>query len=230
MLDMIWRKGVPDKITSLFPNWVDSSVIYPMQENVSLRDKWEIGRDQIVVLYSGNMGEKQGLEILVETAKVLVHDKRLLFILSGDGASRKQLEDSASGLENIRFVPLQPAEHLNELLNTADIHVLPQRPDVATLVMPSKLIGMLASGRPVVATVDHGSELAGIVSKCGMVTAPGNIKALTDALLRLTDDADLRCRLGAMARSICIERWDRDEVLTCFESDLAELMGGYVNA
>ncbi|MBL0225847.1 MAG: glycosyltransferase WbuB [Geobacteraceae bacterium] len=230
MLDNVRQKGVPIDFSHIFPNWVDSATIYPLQSLNPLRAEWGIDRDAIVVLYSGNMGEKQGLEVVVDAARILAHDSRICFVLSGDGAARKRLEVSAGGLGHIRFTPLQPAERLNELLNLADIHVLPQRPDVACLVMPSKLLGMLASGRPVVATADAGSELGCVVSRCGIVTKPGDARGLADALQMLAGSADLRGRLGAAARSICVEQWDRENVLTTFENSLVNLSGGSSHA
>ena len=230
MLDNIRRKGVGSDFSGFFPNWVDSDAIYPILGRSMLRDEWGIARDSIVVLYSGNMGEKQGLEILVEAARILASEKRILFVVSGDGASRQRLETSATVLDNIRFTPLQPASRLNELLNLADIHILPQRADVASLVMPSKLLGMLASGRPVVATATADSELAGIVSRCGVVVPPGEALGMAMALRSLAHDPEQRSRLGVAARALCVEEWDCGCVFADFERQLKFLSGGRCDA
>jgi colanic acid biosynthesis glycosyl transferase WcaI len=230
MLDNIRRKGVGSNFSRLFPNWVDSGAIFPLQGGTRLREEWGIARDSIVVLYSGNMGEKQGLEIVVECARILASEKRILFVLSGDGAARQRLESSAAGLDNVRFTPLQPANRLNDLLNLADIHILPQRPDGASLVMPSKLLGMLASGRPVVATAAPDSELARVVDKCGMVVPPGEAMAMARALGTLAHDFDQRSKLGAAARALCVEQWDCGRVFADFEKQLMDLSGGLSDA
>lgn len=223
MIANIRSKGVSRRAALFFPNWVDSDSIYPIPGESELRKEWGVDLDSVVVLYSGNMGEKQGLEIVVEAARNLSDEKQILFVLSGDGAARKRLELSAVGLDNIRFTPLQPADRLNDLLNMADIHILPQRPDVASLVMPSKLLGILASGRPVVATAEKSSELAHVLIRSGIVVSPGDTQALSEAIRRLAGDAMQRSQLGAAARALCLERWDIRNVLENFEKSLTEI-------
>jgi colanic acid biosynthesis glycosyl transferase WcaI len=121
----------------------------------------------------------------------------------------------------VKFLPLQPAERLNDLLNLADIHLLPQRRQVADLVMPSKLLGMMASGRPVVACADAGASLAAVVSECGMVVAPEDGSAVADAIGTLAENRDKRLSLGNAARRRAVRDWGRDAVLSyllgCFE-------------
>jgi colanic acid biosynthesis glycosyl transferase WcaI len=106
----------------------------------------------------------------------------------------------AQGLSNVRFVDLQPANRLNELLNLADIHLLPQRSGVADLVMPSKLGPMLASGRPVIATVAPGTQVAMVIANCGIAVPPGDTSALVKAIQCLAADPTLRRHLGENAR------------------------------
>jgi colanic acid biosynthesis glycosyl transferase WcaI len=135
----------------LFPNWVDTRQIYPLLEGPNpLRAHLGLAPEQLAVLYAGTMGKKQGLEHLL-TAASRLQGRQLQFILCGDGAVRAELENTAKELSNVLFLQVQPAERLNELLNLADIHILPQKADAADLVMPSKLSGMLASGKPVIA-------------------------------------------------------------------------------
>jgi len=145
----------------------------------------------VVALYSGNMGEKQGLEIVVEAARILESDApNIRFVLCGEGAAKVRMQALAADLSNVLWLPLQPLARLNELLNFVDIHLLPQRADAADLVMPSKLTGMLASGRPVLATAHAGTELAGVVAGCGVVVEPGNVQAFVDALRQLAADGE----------------------------------------
>jgi colanic acid biosynthesis glycosyl transferase WcaI len=110
------------------------------------------------------------------------------------------LEQACDGLANVRLLPLQPAERLCELLNLADIHLLTQSPGAEDLVLPSKLTGMLASGRPIVATCRQGSEIASVVAPCGVIVAPDNADELAAAIERLADDGTRRRSLGAQAR------------------------------
>jgi len=212
MLARLLDKGVDRRRAFLFPNWVDVSLIHPREEAGTLRADLGIGADARVLLYSGNMGEKQGLEIILEVARCF-KDPNVLFLLCGDGAVRQQLEAAAADLGNVRFVPLQPLARLNELLNLAEVHLLPQRAAAEDLVMPSKLTGIMASGRPVVATAAAGSDVARIAREGGIVVPPGDGQALESALRRLLNNAALRQQLGASGRAYALANWERDAVL-----------------
>ncbi|MGB7188980.1 MAG: glycosyltransferase, partial [Acidobacteriaceae bacterium] len=204
-----------------FPNWVDVEAIRPLDGRNALREELGIGRDDVVLLYSGNMGAKQGLEILPRLAERLRAHARLRFVICGDGAYRGRLEQGVGGLANVTFLPLQPVERLNELLNLADIHLLPQRAGAADLVMPSKLTGMLASGRPVIATAAAGTQIASAVEGHGIAVAPGDVEAMAQAAVLLADNAALRSRMGDAARGFAVRELALDSVLLRFESALA---------
>ena len=154
-----------------------------------------------MVLYSGNMGAKQGIETLADAAALLAARTDLMFVFCGSGAAKKNLLERCAGLTNCVFIPLQPVERLNELLNLADIHVLPQRGDAADLVMPSKLTGMFASGRAIVAMARRGTGLFDAVSPRGVVVPPDNVKALVAAIDRAGGSTrERRAALGRAAR------------------------------
>lgn len=214
MLERLGNKGVAGNRTGLLPNWVELDRIHPLEGTSPLRREWAISDSDTVVLYSGNMGEKQGLEILVEVARRLESRTGLRFVLCGDGAARKRLEAMSEGVKNIEFKPLQPLEKLNDLLNLADIHVLPQRRDAADLVLPSKLTNMLASGRPVVATACGATQVAELVNECGIVVQPEDTVALADAIVQLSDSEEKRRRLGERARMIAERNWGKHNVLS----------------
>lgn len=220
MMAQLPRKGVRQECAVLFPNWVDCTDIHPLTGPSRMRAELGIAPETCVALYSGNMGQKQGLEIVVDAANALRNNRNLLFLLCGEGAARAALEARAAGLPNVRWLPLQPAEKLNALLNVADIHLLPQRADAADLVMPSKLTGMLASGRPVVATAHAGTGLAKVVSQCGVVTPPGNTEAFVEALRELERHAIARRALGSTARRYAEQHLHKDAVLARFEREL----------
>jgi colanic acid biosynthesis glycosyl transferase WcaI len=126
---------------------------------------------------------------------------------------KAKLQASCANLANVIFMHLQPLDRLGELLCTADIHLLPQSVGVADLVLPSKLSGMLASGRPVIATSLSHTELSSVVSKCGIVVPPRDDAALAEAICRLADDVGLRRRLGDCARAYAEANFDRDSIL-----------------
>ena len=213
MLKKLQDKGVAAARIGNFPNWVDTELIRPLDGRVNLRAALGIAPRVPVLLYSGNMGEKQGLDLLIDTARGFAGQREALFLLCGDGAMRARLESSAQGLANVRFIPLQPLSVLNQLLNLADVHLLPQREGAEDLVMPSKLSAIMASGRPVLATARAGSDVELAAREGGLVVEPGDRAAFAAALMRLLDDPALRQRLGAAGRRHAIGEWDKGAVL-----------------
>ncbi len=169
------------------------------------------------------MGKKQGLEILAQAASLSRSRTDLVWVFCGEGAGRGDFEQLCTGLPNVRWMPLQPLERLGELLTMADIHLLPQRADAADLVMPSKLNGILASGRPVVATARAGTEVANVVAGCGVVVACDDAAAF---VLALADDAPRRAALGRAARTYAETNLGHAAVLGAFEVELGRLVGG----
>ena len=228
MMERLQAKGVAASDTVLFPNWVDVQAVYPLIGPNEFRRELKL-EDKLIVLYSGNMGNKQGLELLAPLANAFAsggsnEDTRVHFLFCGDGAFRPELEQLVGGLKNVSLLPLQPLVRLNELLNAADIHLLPQRGGAADLVMPSKLTGMLSSGRPILATADAGTQVAMVVDDgvraCGVVIPAEDLQALYAALSRLGADEPERVRLGQNARAYAVMFLGREEVLLQFEADL----------
>lgn len=224
MQERLHEKGVAPRQTLLLPNWVDTRQIYPLPvRERTLRAEWGIGEEEVVALYSGNFGYKQGLETLMAAARMVQSERHIRFILCGEGAMRTELERQAAALPNVRLYPLQPAERLNLLLNSADIHLLPQRADAADLVMPSKLAGMLASGKAVIASARPGTELYHVVSQTGVVVAPDDASALAQAIRRLAEDRQYRQSLGQKGRQWVEAHWAKDIVLPAFLNRLQDL-------
>ena len=204
----------------LFPNWINVDDIYPLHDSNYFREQLKIGSDTVVALYSGNMGEKQGLEAVIDAAQHVGGDGAILFVICGEGSAREDLIKYAMNIKNIIWLPLQPYELLNELLNFADIHLLPQREGLGELMMPSKLLGMQASGRPIVAMADQDTELEAEVSKCGIVVRPGNSENFALAIKHLAENPEERVQMSIMARKLSIER-SKKHVLLKFESELS---------
>ena len=213
MLDRLRQKNVMEGRMYFFPNWVDIAHIHPLVEPSDYREELGIETGTKVVLFSGTLGSKQGLMVIPDAARRLSHRKDVIFVVCGDGVMKPQLEAATTGLANIRFLPLQPFERLGQLLALADIHLLPQSPEAADLVLPSKLSGMLASGRPVIATCREGTEIAHVVSQCGLVVPPEDGAGLADAIERLVDGNVAREVLGEKARRYAEENLARGVVL-----------------
>ncbi|HWB31875.1 MAG TPA: glycosyltransferase WbuB [Acidobacteriaceae bacterium] len=227
MVDRALAKGIPPEKVVLFPNWVDVDTIHPMNSEGHVNSfRRELAprvpgiEEKIILLYSGNMGAKQGLEVLAPLAESFLDDPRVHFIFCGDGAFRKSLEQMVEHLPNVTMLPLQPLSRLNELLNAADIHLLPQRGSAADLVMPSRLSAMLASGRPVIATAHPGTQVAQVVQGCGLPVPAEDPVALHTAVLLLLEDRELRLHLGRCARKYAVEHLGKRQVLEQFERDM----------
>lgn len=223
MLARARHKGVPAARLVLLPNAADLREIRPAADH-RYRDRLGIPTDVVVALYSGNMGAKQGLDVLAESARLLAGHRNIHFIYCGDGAGRADLASLCEGLERVHILPLQPADCFPALLACADIHLMPQRADAADLVLPSKLTGMLASGRPVVATAFPGTELATLVAQCGVVVPPGDAPALAHAIATLAEQPVRRAMLGAAARAWAERHLDREAVYQDMEAKLLQLV------
>jgi colanic acid biosynthesis glycosyl transferase WcaI len=220
MLATLASKGVARSACRLFPNWVDTGNIVPLEKPSALRAQLGISTEEVVALYAGTMGHKQGLEILAEAASRLSGREGLRFVFCGEGPGKLILSDLTGHLANVQWIPLQPFVRLNDLLNLADIHLLPQKADAADLVMPSKLTGMLASGRPVVATSRPGTQLAEVVRGRGIAVEPGDATEFARAIEQLADDPALRERLGRNAREYALSELQKESILSRLEQEL----------
>ena len=218
---LIERGVSPEKVVE-FRNWASIEEVRPLARPSILRARWGIEQPH-VALYSGNIANKQGIDIVVEAARLLAHRRDILFAIAGNGPNRAALVDAAQGLDNVRFFDLQPAALLTELLGLASVHLLPQIAGAADLVLPSKLTNMLASGRPVVATAATGTGLAQEVEGCGLLTPPGDAAAFAAAIAHLIDDQTLGAELGRAARERAEKRWSRMRILAGFEATLRRL-------
>lgn len=222
MVERLRVLGVDAEKTLCAPNWVDVEAIRPLGRASCYRRELSIRDDAKVVLYAGNMGKKQGIEHLAAAAELLAHRADIRFVFCGEGATKAELMRRCARLPNCRVIGLQPADRLNELLNLADIHALPQRADAADLVMPSKLTGMMASGRAIVAMAQPGTELYEVVRDRGMVVAPDDAPAFASAIVHLADNAPLRAELGAAARRYAREALSPESVFGKIEARLIE--------
>ena len=213
MRQHLLRKGVAAQRTHLFVNWADVERIKPLTQPSSYRAELGLAATTRVALFSGTLSAKQGLMVIPEAARLLAHRHDVLFVVCGGGAMQAELELAARTLPNLRLLPLQPLERLGDLLGLADVHLLPQSQEAEDLVLPSKLTGMLASGRPVVATCRADTELAAVVGQFGRVVPPGDARALAQAVTDLVADPAQRKVLGERARAHALLYLARDGVL-----------------
>ena len=183
MAEKIEQKGVARSKIAVIRNWVDLDLIRPLDRESSYRSELQIRSTDFTVLYSGNLGRKQGLDVLLQAAEYLVGDRSIRFVIAGEGPAKERIQSRAAGLPNLQILPFQPAERMSEFLGLANLHVLPQEASMADLVLPSKLGGMLASGKPIVVMTDPGTEIMTFVQDSVTVVQPGDAQALADAIL-----------------------------------------------
>lgn len=220
MIDRLEQKGIAADRRVLFPNWVDCDEIFPMREPSSFRKELGIRNDAIVAMYSGALGEKQGIEILIEAAQLLRDHKEIVFVVGSSGPAFERFKAQSRHLTNMRCCDLAPPERLNDWLNIADVHLMPQRANAADLVMPSKLTGMLASGRPVVATAMPGTQVAQTVAQCGIFVTPGSTRDFAKAIVDLASHESKRIDLGRKGRAMAENQLGKDAVCGEFEQTL----------
>ncbi|MGA1182216.1 MAG: glycosyltransferase family 4 protein [Ilumatobacteraceae bacterium] len=184
-------------------NFVDTQGITPRDRMTAYRSELGIG-SEVVVMYAGNVGFSQSLENLVEFAR---RTPSVTVLINGDGAALSSLRDAAANMPNVRFGGYQPEDRLAEVLATGDIHVVPLRAGLAAVSVPSKTYSILAAGRPVVAAVDSGTEIARLVERAGagVGVPPDDVEALCAALSSLVADESRRETLGARGRN-AVER------------------------
>lgn len=204
MAEKLVEKGLAEEKISIVRNWVDLSHIYPMDEVSPYRTEFGFADDDFVVLYSGNIGAKQGLNVLLDAAERLKDDAHIHFVIAGEGPVKAELQARYAHLENLRFLPFQPYARLNEFLNMPDLHVLPQERGAADLVLPSKLGGMLASGKPILVTADEGTELAEFLGGAAIITPPGDQTSLSAGILKAVREMRTHDPAAQLDRSLVL--------------------------
>ena len=202
-------KGVEADKVAVLSNWVDCNAIRPLGTNPFRR---QFG-DKFVVMYSGNLGLTQSLESVVDTAERLRDDERVLFVLIGEGAKKAELEERVrrKGLANVRFFPYQPKELLAESLGSADIHLVPLRAGLEGCLVPSKVYGVLAAGRPYVAMMDESAEVAALAKefRVGFVVPPDAPEALAQTIVAAMQQPAVLGEMGARGRRLAESQFDR---------------------
>ena len=182
----------------VIPNFVDTEFIRPADRMTGLRRELGIGAEP-VVLYAGNVGFSQSLEMVVAAAADF---PGATFLINGDGAARGALEERAAGVPNVRFSGYQPKERVPEVLATGDVHLVPLKKGLGRVSVPSKTYSILAAGRPVLAAIDPGTEVPRmlVASGGGVAVAPDDPAAFRDGLRSMLADLPAAAAMGAAGR------------------------------
>lgn len=220
MLIRAQSKGVDAERLILFPNWSEVERFQNASRSEELLAGLGLDPAKKTILYSGNLGEKQGLENMVETAEQLQHNQGIQFLMVGDGAARGRLVElvESKGLSNFYFAPLQPYESLPTLLASADVHLVIQKRGAADAVLPSKLTNILAVGGQSVITADPDTTLGYLcghypgIAEC---VEPESVSALIDGIERVLE----KPAKNDIALTYARKNLDKDAILKAFISN-----------
>ncbi len=220
MGEKVIAKGVHNARIILFPNWVDTEYFKPFPKQNVFRIEHGL-KDKFIVLYSGNIGYKQGMDIILKTAKEASDIKDIIFVIVGDGAYKTEFfrKYKQLNLHNVLFLPLQPKEMLPYMLSAADVSLVLQKKQMTDIVMPSKLLGIMACGSPVIVGANLGSNLHGIISEsgCGIIIKPEDSVQLLDAMMEIYHNPHKAEEFGRKGRDFAVKHYSKEEILCAFE-------------
>ena len=198
MCDNVAAKMKNPNHACVIPNFVDIDSVKPMDRMTTYRYELGLGEGP-VVMYAGNLGYSQSVELLIAAARRL---PKVTFLINGEGSTRDELVASAANLGNVRFGNYQPQGRLAEVLATGDVHVVPLRAGLGSVSVPSKTYSILAAGRPVIASIDADTEVAHIVTEAqaGLCVAPDSVDELVSAIESMLANADSAREMGSRGR------------------------------
>jgi len=228
MLENARAKGVDEKKLLFFPNWADTNFVTPDVSGDAIRAEWGFTQNDKVVLYSGNIGQKQGLEIILEAADTFKANELIKFIIIGNGVYREKLQQMAleRGLTNVQFKQLQPWELVPQILAMADVHLVVQKRGAADAVLPSKLTNILSVGGHALVTADTDTELGKIAQKYPGIyqcVEPENTNAFIEGLEYCLGLDTKSC--NAIAREYAVDNLSKERVISRFVEDIRGLCG-----
>jgi glycosyltransferase involved in cell wall biosynthesis len=200
---LVEEKGADPARITVIHNWADCEAIQPSAKDNAFSREHRL-HDRFVVMHSGNVGLSLHLDVVLGAAERLRAHEDLVFAIVGDGSTRRALEAVAArrGLANVRFFPYQPKQRLDQSFAAADVFLISLKPGLEGYIVPSKLYGILAAGRPYIAAVNAGCEPAEIAleHRCGLVAVPGDADALASSVLALYENRSETSAMGRRAR------------------------------
>ncbi|HUT43324.1 MAG TPA: glycosyltransferase family 4 protein [Desulfobacterales bacterium] len=219
--------GMANKIYVIH-NWADANRVFPVaKEKIRLFDEFRL-KDKKIVMYSGNLGRYQPLEVMIHTANELKKRKDILFLFVGNGGKKAKIQNMAEDLklDNVRFLPFQPLDRLSESLSMADVSLMGIYPENEGVIMPSKLYGLLAVGRPIICVSDPESEVADILEKAGagIQSSINDPKELAHKILEIVDDPEKAVKMGQNGKTYFLEHFERKIITKQWYNILNEII------
>jgi colanic acid biosynthesis glycosyl transferase WcaI len=203
------------------PNFVDCVAIAPQRRDNRYRDEHGL-TGKLVVMYAGNLGHSQPFELVLAAAEAFADRPEVAFVINGDGVARADLDAAAGRHRNLTVIDYQPVERLAEVLGAADLHLVLLKPGLAASSVPSKSYSILAAGRPILAAVDPGTEIAQMIdaADAGTSVGPTSSEAFITALEALLADTEGMAEQGRSGRE-WVTRWASPEAVARSYADLA---------
>ena len=226
---IVSKRICPDKV-KLFSDWAAPDFFeIPLDDKGGRFRRMHTLDGHFLVVHSGNMGHKQGLNVVLDAADLSRTDRGIAYLLAGNGAAKASLKEGAvtRALSNVRFLPVQIHDDFMDLLAASNVGLITQQRVVANIVFPSKTLTLMAAGRPVIASVNPESEVAKVVrdAGAGLVVRPEDPRELLHAIDILRNSASERQAMGIRAREYARMRWDRNRILTQMANEVEALIG-----
>ncbi len=225
MRNRILAKGIASDKTVVIPHpaATDLFSVGTAIDGAEFRRRYGL-EGKFVIGHSGNMGVKQGLNVVLDTALRFREQREMVFLLTGDGVMKTHLQARAKSLrlENVRFLPLQEHAEFLRMLAATDLALIVQQAAVSDIAFPSKTVTLLSAARPIAAAVQASSEIGRVVrqAEAGIVTQPGDAEALTGSIQGLFHEASTRSRMGRCGRRYAMLHWDEPTTFNNLESSL----------
>ena len=217
MAEKVAARGVAKDRIHIIANWSDDDAIVPVvARDNPLRRQWGL-ENKFVVGYSGNLGRAHEFDTVLAAAERLRDNSNIVFLCIGGGHLRSRLANNVQqrGLGNFQFKDYQGQAALKFSLGVPDVHWVSLRPEVEGLIVPSKVYGIAAAGRPLIAICAKNGEISRMVERyqCGVVVEPGNVQALVESILQLSNDTASCAQMGQRARTMLQANFTRQQAL-----------------
>lgn len=211
--NLVKEKGVPEDKIEVVYNWVDENAVVPVaKEDNPLFDEFGISRDKFHVVYAGNLGNAQNIDVIIDAANMLKEDNNVEFVIFGTGGLKDQFVAKVNDLklDNVKFFPLQPMERVSQVYGLGDVCVVSCKPGLGGAAMPSKMLSIMSAGRAVVASFDKG-ELTYILEnhKCGMYAPAGDADAFAELIKHLAQNREECKTMGENARKLILQKFTK---------------------
>ena len=229
MEENIRRKGVPSEKIKVVRNWIDTDKVFPIEREKNLVfDKLGITREKFLVVYAGNIGKVQGIDVIVRAAEKLKENVDIQFIIIGNGSEEEEIKNMIlkKELNNIAMFPLLESEWVSQVYSMADVCIISCKPGTGGSGMPSKTWTIMAAGTPIIASFDKGSEMEKIITEanCGICTEAGNENTLVEAIENMFFNKKDMEVMSCNAREYAVQHVSKEKAVQMYINCINDLL------